>query len=75
MKKALYDDPLKVTPFSKNFEEKRSQPGGMRTPLMQMSTQRDQNGVHAVNHGSTFKALFDMAEPTSAYFSLDVELD
>ena len=42
---------------------------------MQMSTQRDQNGVHAVNHGSTFKALFDMAEPTSAYFSLDVELD
>ena len=42
---------------------------------MQFSFHNDDNEAHTVTLGSTFKALFDMAEPTSAYFSLDVELD
>jgi len=75
MRRTLYDDPMKVTPFGKNFEEKRSQPGSARTPLMNLSNQKAEHEGYAVNYGSTFKALFDMAEPTSAYFSLDVELD
>ena len=42
---------------------------------MYKSSYHDDNDAYIVYWGSVFRSLFDMSEPTSAYFSLDRELD
>ena len=61
--------PLGSTRLGSYFEEERSHAGGRRTPNMQQSYGEE------ASSGSVFRSLFDMSEPTSAYFSSDVELN
>jgi len=63
------------SPLRAYFEEKRSHAGGRRTPNMQRSAYHDENEAYAVSWGSVFRSLFDLSEPTSAYFSIDSELN
>ena len=43
---------------------------------MQFSLHQDDSEVpYQSTFGSVFRVVFDLAEPTSAYFGLDVELD
>ena len=42
---------------------------------MQRSAYHDENEAYAVSWGSVFRSLFDLSEPTSAYFSIDSELN
>ena len=35
----------------------------------------DSEDVYQSTFGSTFRCVFDLAEPTSAYFGMDTELD
>ena len=74
LKQVRYEHPLGTTPLRDYFEERRSHPGGRRTPNMQRSSYHDENDAYTVSWGSVFRSLFDLAEPTSAYFSLDSEL-
>ena len=70
-----FEHPLGETPFRNYLEEKRSHAGGRRTPNMQVSFLHDEKDAYTVSFSSIFRALFDLSEPTSAYFSSDVELN
>ena len=75
LKPVRYEHPLGETPLRSYFEDRRSHAGGKRTPSMQLSFYHDHRDPYDVAFGSVFKSLFDLSEPTSAYFSLDVELN
>lgn len=75
LKKVRYEHPLGTTPLRDYFEELRLEDGGKRTPKMQRSSHHDENDAFVVSWGSTFRSLFDLSEPTSAYFSIDSELN
>jgi len=42
---------------------------------MLASIRYDENDAFLVTSGSVFRSLFDLSEPTSAYFASDVEID
>ena len=42
---------------------------------MQFSLHHDERDAYEGTFASVFRGIFDLAEPTSAYFGLDVELD
>ena len=75
IKLAKYDHPLGATPLRDIFEDFRSHDGGKRTPSMQINFYHDEKEAYTAHFGSVFRALFDMSEPTSAYFATDSELD
>ena len=75
LKKVRYEHPLGTTPLREWFEYERSHGGGRRTPHMQTSMHHDDKDAYLVTSGSVFRSIFDLSEPTSAYFSSDVELD
>lgn len=75
LKKVRYEHPLGESPLRDYFEEVRHEDGGRRTPKMQRSSHHDENDAFVVSWGSTFRSLFDLSEPTSAYFSIDSELN
>lgn len=49
--------------------------GGKRTLLSSSSTFDDASSSFTASHGSVFRSIFDLSEPTSAYFIPDVEID
>ena len=75
LRKVRYEHPLGKSPLKDWFEYEKSQPGGRRTAAMSMSWGIDEQEPYQVTFGSVFRSTFDMAEPTSAWFSLDTELD
>ena len=75
LKVSKYDHPLGATPLAEIFEDYRSHDGGKRTPSMQLNFYHDEKEAYTAHFGTVFRALFDMSEPTSAYFASDVELD
>jgi len=75
LKKVIYDHPFGTTPLRDLFEVERSVAGGKRTPYMQMGLYHDEREAYSVFFGSVFRSLFDLSEPTSAYFSTDTELN
>jgi len=70
-----YEHPFNFYPLRDYFEELRNPLGGRRTPNMQLSHMHDEKEAYTVSFGSVFRTLFDLSEPTSAYFSTDVELN
>ena len=70
-----YEHPLGMTPLRSLFEETRVEEGGRRTPKMQKSSHHDKNSLFEATWGSVFRSVFDLSEPTSAYFSIDSELN
>ena len=75
LKKVRYDHPFGTTPLKDWFEYERGVVGGKRTPYMQMGLYHDEREAYSVFFGSVFRSLFDLSEPTSAYFSTDTELN
>ena len=67
--------PFSETPLRGFFEEWRDHNGNRRTPTMQMHFYQSAGKKYMVQAGAVFKMVVDMNEPTSAWFTMDVETD
>lgn len=75
-RRTKYMHPLSDTPLGDYVKDVRPSAGGVRSPNMQFGFYHDEdNDMHTMTVGSVFRTVFDMSEPTSAYFSQDVELN
>ena len=76
LNKVKYVHPFGETPLAQHFEVEKPSMGSLRTPKMSARFYHDasQDG-HLMTIGSVFRSVFDLAEPTSAYFAQDMELD
>ena len=75
LKKVRYEHPFGKTFLKDYFEYERTHKSGRNTPAMLASIRYDENDAFLVTSGSVFRSLFDLSEPTSAYFASDVEID
>ena len=71
IKKVSYQHPLDYSPFNYFFKVERNIDGG----IWKSRTDSEVSEADPLFVGSVFKSLFDLSEPTSAYFSTDSELN
>ena len=65
LKKISYQHPFDYSPLKDYFKVERNIDGGKWTPRKD----EEENETNPLSVGSVFKSLFDLSEPTSAYFS------